>query len=448
MLKQQLTSMQGMRTSRAKMLMRMPFFGILSLQMRLIEVEPDHPFFQTMATDGENIYFNPVFADLIGDEGRQFVIAHEVMHVITDTIGRMGSRDQMLWNMASDYAINQLLKDANMRMPTNAELAKAANELKARLAKEGKADRADMIIEQDLEKLPQPDKVIGLQDDKYRGWTSEQIYEDLRKNPPPESQRGTIDQHMRPGQSDQGTAPRGKDGKTYTRVPGLTPEKARELARQWKQRANMAAQQHGNLPEGIRRLLDELNEPKITWREFLNIKLTSMAKSNYTWNPPHKSHFGRGFTLPRVGLDDHIRLAIVVDASGSITKEMVTDVMSEIVGICQQFRSWELLVMSFDTEIYDPVRFTQDDFEGLLDYHIKGGGGTFFKPSLAYLAGEIEHKGQFCEYKFDQVLFFTDGYGEGWCQEYDGIHDIIWILSQDPPNQPSWGTAVRYDGYK
>ena len=78
----------------------------------------------------------------------EFLFGHEVLHnVFEHMLVRIGDRDPTLWNIAADYAVNQILKDSNIgEMPKG---KKGENK--------------------------------GFQDDKYKDWASERIYDDLYK---------------------------------------------------------------------------------------------------------------------------------------------------------------------------------------------------------------------------------------------------------------------------
>ena len=97
----------------------------------------------TLATDGRTFYYNLEFVDSLNPKECEFGFAHEVLHNVFDHMGRRNERDPQLSNIAADYAVNQILVD---------------------------------------EKIGEvPRKIKIFQDNKYRGWSYEQIYEELEK---------------------------------------------------------------------------------------------------------------------------------------------------------------------------------------------------------------------------------------------------------------------------
>ena len=100
-------------TARTQLLLDNPFFGNIAMRLNLIESDQ----FDTMATDGSSIWFNPAFVDKHTNAHLKGVLAHEVCHVIFKHHLRRGQRDPNNWNTAADYAINSSLVDAGFSLP-------------------------------------------------------------------------------------------------------------------------------------------------------------------------------------------------------------------------------------------------------------------------------------------------------------------------------------------
>jgi len=132
-------------TARIGLLLKQPFFGNLATRLKIINADDWCP---TAATDGRHFYFNTEFIDSLTPRETEFLFGHEVLHCVFDHFQlRIGKRDSQLWNVACDYAVNQILKDYKVgEMPKD---------------EKGK------------------DK--GFQDDKYKDWSSEAIYDELYK---------------------------------------------------------------------------------------------------------------------------------------------------------------------------------------------------------------------------------------------------------------------------
>ena len=125
-------------TARVGLLLRHPFFGNLATRLKMVDASD---WCHTLATDGRNFYFNYGFVDKLTPKDAEFGFAHEVLHNVFDHMGRRDSRDPILSNIAADYAANQILKD----------------------------ERIGTV----------PSFIKIFQDDKYRGMSYEQIYDDI-----------------------------------------------------------------------------------------------------------------------------------------------------------------------------------------------------------------------------------------------------------------------------
>lgn len=102
-------------------------FPLLGVTMRPLSVIPDDRI-GTAATDGHRIIYSPKFFSTLSDEQKQFVFAHEVMHVAFNHILRSKGRNQRLWNIATDSVINQILKNEKLPMTEGGvDIAEAVN---------------------------------------------------------------------------------------------------------------------------------------------------------------------------------------------------------------------------------------------------------------------------------------------------------------------------------
>lgn len=102
-------------------------FPLLGVTMRPLSVVADDRI-GTAATDGHRIIYSPKFFSTLSDEQKQFVFAHEVMHVAFNHILRSKGRNQRLWNIATDSVINQILKNEKLPMTEGGvDIAEAVN---------------------------------------------------------------------------------------------------------------------------------------------------------------------------------------------------------------------------------------------------------------------------------------------------------------------------------
>ena len=105
-----------LKQGRTKLLLDFPFFGVLILRLKDVET----PSIDTMATDGVSLFYNPEFVAKLTPPELLGCLAHEVMHPALQHHTRRGTRSPKRWNIACDFAINPLIRDANLALPAGA----------------------------------------------------------------------------------------------------------------------------------------------------------------------------------------------------------------------------------------------------------------------------------------------------------------------------------------
>ena len=361
--------------ARISLLLQQPFWGTLATRLILRDATDDG-WCPTAATDGRYFYYNRDFISKLNKQECIFLVAHEVDHCVYDHMSRRGSRKPKMWNAAADFVINWELHEHN------------------------------------IGKLPNPE-TSGIQacfDAKYKGMFAEEVYELLLNDPNvgfPE-----FDVHLEPG-----------DGKGEP----MTEEEWRVLGDEIRSAVMQAAKSAGGgqTPAGVKRLLKDLTEPQMDWREILNMKLQSMIKNDFTWMRCSRKAQASGYYLPGTKEDVRIEALVSIDCSGSMSDDMLHDLLSEVKGIMEQFTDFKLRILCFDTKVYNEKVFTPDTMDEIDDYEIHGGGGTEFQCVWDYM---IEN-----DIMPERHLMFTDGYDGGNPRWGDPIYcDTTFIIHGDP----------------
>lgn len=98
-----------------KVLLRYPLFGnvIANLEVKYTTQNVPAPAF----TDGRTIYYKDEFFEDFDDEEREFVVSHEILHIVLSHFFRNVGKDQDLLNFVEDAIINQLLVRDGLKMP-------------------------------------------------------------------------------------------------------------------------------------------------------------------------------------------------------------------------------------------------------------------------------------------------------------------------------------------
>ena len=376
---------EKLTTARIGLLLRHPFFGNMATRMKLIDASE---WCSTLATDGRNFYYSNEFVNELTPKQCEFGFAHEVLHNVFDHLGRRDSRIPELSNIAADYAVNQILKD----------------------------ERIGEV----------PDWIKIFQDNKYRGWSYEQIYDDLydKADKIDLSDLGELlDEHLDGEGNGESSGGGDKDGdKEGKGRPKLTAEEKKAIKDEIKEAMVAAAQAAGagKVPAGVARMINTFTEPKMDWRQMLRMNIQSIIKSNFSFSRPNRKSQHCGAVLPGMMNEETIDVSVAIDMSGSISNVQAQDFLSEVKGIMDEYVDFKLDLWCFDTEVYNYARFTGDSADEILSYEPKGGGGTDFDVNYEFMKNEgIEPK---------RFIMFTDGYpcgswgDENYCESLFIIH--------------------------
>ena len=387
-------------TARVGLLLRASFFGNLATRLKLVNADE---WCSTAATDGRHFYYNTRFIELLKPKEIEFLFGHEVLHCVYDHFGRRGDRDPMLFNIANDYCVNADLKKHRV---------------------------GEFIT-----------SVPCLYDSKFENKSSEEIYDILYENAEKINISDLIDKllddHLDGEDGEDGGGGSGdeKEGKGR---PKLSPEERQKIKDEIKEAMLAAAQASdaGSIPLGVKRLIQDLTDPKMNWRELLRMQLESTIKSDYTWMRPSRRGWDMDAVLPGMNRTDAIDIAIYIDMSGSIGEEQGKDFLSEVKGIMEAFESYKIHVACFDTEVYNLQQYNSENLDSIEDYELAGGGGTDFDSIFRHLKHEqIEPK---------RLVVFTDGYPCGsWGDP--NYCDTVWIIHGDKNPNPPFGTFALYE---
>ena len=392
-------------TARVGLLLRASFFGNLATRLKLVNADEWCP---TAATDGRNFYYNTRFIKMLKPKEVEFLFGHEVLHCVYDHFGRRGDRDPQLFNIANDYCVNADLKKHRV---------------------------GEFIT-----------SVPCLYDPKYQDMSSEEIYDILYENAEKIDIGSLIDkmldEHLDGEGDSEGSGKGGdKDGNGGGRPKSSAEEKQkiRDEIKEAVLAAAAASDGAGNLPAGVKRIIQDMTAPKMNWRELIRMQLESTIKSDYTWLRSSRRGWHMDAVMPGMKLEPMIDIAISIDASGSMGEAILKDVLGEVAGIMEQFPNYRIHVVSFDTEVYNPQQFDSDNLDDITEYEVMGGGGTDFDCVFNYFkANEIEPK---------RHIMFTDGYPCGsWGDEQ--YCDTVFIMHGTTTIVPPFGQFAYYEEEK
>ena len=397
--------------ARVGLLLRHPFFGNMATRLRILAADEWLP---TAAVDGRNLYYNTQFFNAMSNKEIQFVVAHEILHMVFDHLGRRDDRNPMLYNIAADYIVNNTLIE---------------------------------------ERIGEKPKIVDCyQDFKYRGWSSEEVYDELFKEAQKnweafmeqlEAEGEMLDEHLDNeggGEGDSGEEKDSKGNAVSKKKPKYSKEEMKKIKDEIKEAMINAAQTAGagNVPAGVARMIKEITEPKMDWRQLLRQQIQSTIKSDYTFMRPSRKGWHTGAVLPGMNFAETIDICIALDMSGSIGNAQAQDFLGEVKGIMEEYKDYKIKIWCFDTEVYNEADFEADGGEDLLGYEIKGGGGTDFDVNWTYMKNnDITPK---------KFIMFTDGYPWGSWGDEDYCDTVFIIHSNRDKNlEAPFGVTAHYD---
>jgi len=387
-------------TARVGLLLRHPFFGNMATRLRITAADE---FIPTAAVDGRNLYFNTQFFNAMDNKEIEFVIAHEILHMVFDHLTRREDRNPYLYNVACDYIVNNML--VRDRIGTKPKLVEC------------------------------------FQDFKYDGWTSEEVYDELFEN----AEKIDIDQlgEMLDEHFEWGEGPgsnNDSEGDTKSESQAMSESEKQRIKDEIKEAMMAAAQSAGagNTPGEIQRLIKELTEPKMNWRQLLRQQIQSSIKSDYTFIRPSRKGWHTGAILPGMNFEETIDLCVAIDMSGSIGNAQAKDFLSEVKGIMDEYKDYKITVWCFDTKVYNEQEFSADTGDDINEYEVIGGGGTDFMVNWTYMKDQdIQPK---------KFLMFTDGYAWDSWGDPDYCDTLFVIHSHhDKALEAPFGMTAHYE---
>jgi predicted metal-dependent peptidase len=193
----------------------------------------------------------------------------------------------------------------------------------------------------------------------------------------------------------------------------------------------------GTVPAGVERIINELKNPILDWRTILN-DFVQEDICDYSFSPPDKRMEDSPFFLPDFNEKDESakNLLFMIDTSGSMSNDAITDCYSEIYGAIQQFNGKLTGKLGFfDAVVVEPVPFEDEDEFKII--RPKGGGGTSFHIIFDYVREKMQDDPPV------SIIILTDGYAPYPDEAAAMDIPVLWIINNKEAQPPSWGKVAR-----
>ena len=169
----------------------------------------------------------------------------------------------------------------------------------------------------------------------------------------------------------------------------------------------------GSIPGALARLIDSILIPVLPWNVILHNYMDAYAKEDYSWAKPNRRYHDE--YLPSMYSETIENISVLIDASGSVSKDELQKFFTEIVSIKENMNPQSFLIGSFDTQLYEPREFIE-----LKEYTVQGGGGTYsapikefietYNPKILIIFTDMEMSfSPLKDIKFDDIIWINTG---------------------------------------
>ena len=474
-----LAIIKRLQNARLSLMAKQPFYALLLMNMKFaLDLSCE-----TAYTDGDRVAFNPDFMNEIDDNELEFVLMHEVLHAaLAHPFRHQSDYEQQEFDYACDIIVNSNILYSfgmdkskitlkkygeSMHLMPNGEegykysVEEAYKMLIAASAKpnkqngkgqkgKGKAAGKSNANTQTGTGDSDDGEESGGKGDAGGGKGSarpsledliasikkknDSIRENLEKNRGEESS-GTGNENENGGGSfDDHSFWEGDDDMGSQRDVWMNRMvEATDIIASMSE----GSKSRGTVPAGIERIINELKNPILDWRTILN-DFVQEDICDYSFSPPDKRMEDSPFFLPDFNEKDESakNLLFMIDTSGSMSDDAITDCYSEIYGAIQQFNGKLTGKLGFfDAVVVEPVPFEDEDEFKII--RPKGGGGTSFHIIFDYVREKMQDDPPV------SIIILTDGYAP--FPEEAAAMDIpvLWIINNKEAQAPSWGKVAR-----
>lgn len=332
---------QKISQAKAKLLVDYPLFGTLASKLKL-SLNDD---IESFKSNGIKLEYNSDFLAELTDKELEFVFANGAMHASLAHEARKNGRSGWLWQLATDYAINDMLVENGLEKPHRAHYSK-----------------------------------------RFSGMYAEEIYAELKED--------ILRDELEYEADDEEDVEDNADKQNNSQNSELSQEE--QLFGEFAKAKLDEAQKDGEIPASMARFFNLTCKSKIDWRDELKAALDKFYRDDYTLLPPSKKLLYSGIYLPS-SKSQRFKFVVAIDSSGSVDEALLGTFLSELNFIMNTFSNFQLDLLVCDDKIQTHKTFYSGD---ILHVEIKGGGATDFRAVFEFIESELED--------VKLLLYFTD----------------------------------------
>lgn len=370
------------------------------------------------AADGTKLYYDPFWLLAKYKEQPEFparLYLHMLFHCIFYHGFSYGEKEEELWNLAADAAVESVILELKLHM--------------AALSTDGEAENKLHYLKEDA-----------------GGLTAERIYRYLKNNP------------ITPGEKEQWHKLFFRDGHVYWKQQeelAVSEEQWKKISQRIKADLKSFSKDKNN-SESLQKNLAEATRERYDYGDLIR-RFTVMGEDmqvnddefDYIYYTYGLSAYGNMPLVEPLEYKDTKKVkefVIAIDTSascrGEIVREFIRKTYSILKGTENFFRKINVHIVQCDSEVQSDTKITcEEDFDTFMkNGKLKGFGSTDFRPVFDYVE-RLAESGEFENLK--GLIYFTDGYGIYPTQmpPYDTIF-VFLDENEERPEVPAWAIPV------
>lgn len=414
------------------MMLEEPFYGKVLRTVTKIDTDRIRTA-GVLAKDGDiKMWYNKAFLAALPGKHIRGVMKHEMLHLIFEHTTTRKFEPHLLWNYATDLAINSHLDGElpDFGLMPGRPFKTLTDEDKERMGEEA-VRRYELVSE----------KVASFPTKQAAEWYFTRLMEDpevadaiQNPNPDGEAGEGEPGEGGGPGQPGDGNGPAMPGTLDDHDGWGEMSEEDRELVKaKIKQAAQDAAKecdqkgQWGSVPAELRRQIKAALVNEVPWQRILDRFCGYSRRANRTTSYS-RLHSTMGRLVPGAKRSYTSSVAAYIDQSGSVSDAELALCFGELKNLA---KATEFTCFHFDTEVDDDSRAVWKR-NGHPPHRTRGGGTCFKAPSNHAAKRRSE---------FDGYIVLTDGYAGD-----PGPSRLprAWVITPDGAVQP-WMLNYKKD---
>ena len=381
------------RMIRAKIRLRQfyPFLAYLAVYVEPVENKSPQDHEGTgIGIDGR-LHYRTDFIQRCSDDTLMAVIAHGTLHLALGHPNRGIGRDWLLFGIAADLVVNDILGDEGLSKYLPSAAVKPKNH--------GFKNEFLNIDITDIDRK----SVEQIYDELVRQRVPEKISEFAASEEKKSSEGGVAESEpvklwefhtwSRPDNPNNNPGGRSDFNEDAGKSEGLWLRRMLDAEIECRARGD-------SINARIREILNTALAPRIPWHIYLQEFVEKNVISDSSFRRPRRSSQATGICLPSV-TRENIIVYFHIDSSGSVHKDELELALSELRYMMNSHSNIKSYVIVCDRRIRDIYEFEGQSDEIISRIRPRGGGGTSHSPVVDWINNNSEGNGIF--------ISFTDG---------------------------------------